>query len=435
MRAWFGVIVAGAACGGGEAQKDLVTFHADIRPVVERNCATCHRPDGVGPTDFTDATDWETGAPAWAAAAAAAVQSGAMPPWQASDACHPIEASLAITDAERAAFAAWADAEFPLGDPATYVPPEVPERPMASRKEAWGLPDLSLAAERPYQIQTAQPDDYRCIVLDQTFETDTWVRGLEVSPDQKPYVHHLIVYQFAPDQVPELEALDAADPELGYACFNNPDAETLQGWAPGQNGEFLPDGLARYVPAGAKWVVQIHYNTLGRDPATVPADQTRVDIWLADAAPAQAVVTIPFPDFGIRLPAGDPDVTEKESFDLSWLPSEVPIAGVMGHMHQLGTSIKLEAKQADGKACLLDVPDWDFNWQQTYYFPEDQWFMAGPGTELVMTCSYDNSASNQIVVNGEALEPRDVGWGENTTDEMCLTYIMAVLPTAWLGFL
>ena len=37
-----------------------------------------------------------------------------------------------------------------------------------------------------------------------------------------------------------------------------------------------------------------------------------------------------------------------------------------------------------------------------------------------MTCSWDNSASNQQIIDGDILEPIDVQWGEGTTDEMCL---------------
>ena len=431
-------VLATACDGASDPAATPVTWHADIRPIVEQRCATCHQPGGVGPVDFTDPADWDGGPAPWAALASGAVAAGTMPPWMPSDACYPIQDDRGLTDAQRELFAAWAAQDHAVGDPADYAAPTEEARPMVDRKAAWGAADYVLSSPVPYDISTALPDDYRCIILDHDFPVDTWLRGVEVVPDQRAWVHHLILYQFSPDQVPGLLAEDAQTPdEIGYPCFNNPNAETMMAWAPGQNGEFLPEGVGRYVEAGSKWVVQIHYNTLGADPADVPSDQTTVEIWEYDAQPERAVLTAPFPHMGIQIPAGDPNVVEREDFTVrdvfGELPFDLPIMGVMAHMHQLGTAISLEAKTpGEGNSCLVDIPRWDFNWQQSYYFPEDDWFIATSDTTFKMTCQYDNSAANQLVVNGEALEPRDVFWGENTTDEMCLTYLMAVLPSAVL---
>ena len=58
--------VPASACGDGPAD---ATFHRDVRPVMERDCLTCHQPGGVAPLDFTyDAEAWADGAPAWAPA-------------------------------------------------------------------------------------------------------------------------------------------------------------------------------------------------------------------------------------------------------------------------------------------------------------------------------------------------------------------------------
>ena len=78
--------------------------------------------------------------------------------------------------------------------------------------------------------------------------------------------------------------------------------------------------------------------------------------------------------------------------------------------------------------CLVDIPNWDFNWQQTYAFLEDEILVAQPGDEFRLTCVYDNSEANQPVVNGEQLEPRRVRWGDGTLDEMCLNYITTIEP-------
>ena len=76
---------------------------------------------------------------------------------------------------------------------------------------------------------------------------------------------------------------------------------------------------------------------------------------------------------------------------------------------------------------MVDVPKWDFNWQQLYSFREGEDF-GKSGDSFRLTCEYDNSETNQPVVNGERLTPRRVKWGDGSFDEMCLNYITVVEP-------
>ncbi len=417
------------------------TYQADVRPIFEQRCQSCHQPGGIGTFDITyDAAAWADGPPAWAQQAALSVAAGEMPPWMPSQDCHAIQDSRALTTEQRDTVAAWAAANFPAGDESDYVSPAPIEHPMLDRRDAWGDPDLVLASPDPYTPVVSRPDDYRCIVVDHDFTEGTWIRGLEVAPEEAEIVHHLILYAFDASEAASLTQLDAADPEPGYACPGNPTATTVLAWAPGQVGEFLPEGIGRYVDAGTKLVMQIHYNTLGRTQDEVPGDRTATRIWLypAGETPTQAVLQIPFPNMDIRIPAGEPNAAQENTLNLQPLfgnaPIEVPIIGVMGHMHQLGRAISLDMQRTgQDEACLLDIPEWNFSWQQSYFFPEDQWAQVGSDTTLRMTCRFDNSAANQPVVNGEQLTPRDVTWGEGTLDEMCLTYAVALVSPALLS--
>ena len=79
--------------------------------------------------------------------------------------------------------------------------------------------------------------------------------------------------------------------------------------------------------------------------------------------------------------------------------------------------------RADGSSePLLEIPRWAFEWQETYRFREP--VRLETGDQLYVECHFDNSAENQLVVNGQRLTPRDVNWGEGTTDEMCLGNVL-----------
>src|SRR5690606_37514422 len=76
------------------------------------------------------------------------------------------------------------------------------------------------------------------------------------------------------------------------------------------------------------------------------------------------------PEF--RIPAGAKDHVETMAIPV---PPEVfmdlPILMVMSHMHYVGVDLKMEIERpgAAGHSeteCLLQTPDWDFNWQRFY---------------------------------------------------------------------
>lgn len=436
--AMMAMVLGWAACDGGAGGE--ATWHGQVRAISEQHCVECHDAGGIGPFDFTDEAAWADGAPTWAPAFAASVAAGQMPPWQASQDCHPLANERVLPDAAKQAVAAWAEAGFPEGNPADHQAPRTSE----ATKDAFadlGEPDLVLRPPERYTPDPASPDDYRCFVVDDGVDTETFVQGLRFAPDAVAMVHHAILYrldgQYA-DLVADLEEEDAAP---GYTCFGSPgtwDTDTLAAWAPGQIPERYPEGVARPIAKDSLLILQVHYNLLNVDPQAVPDDATGIELWtLPDGdEPTFSLRSIPFPNQSIRIPAGEPNHVERDLISLSriGIPPGFTLEalGVMPHMHQLGTRIRLNRMEEDGtRTCLFEIPDWDFNWQQTYTFPEDQLLGATSADTLELVCEYDNSAANQPIVNGVRQEPRDVRWGDGTFDEMCLIYVNALIPRAF----
>jgi hypothetical protein len=91
------------------------------------------------------------------------------------------------------------------------------------------------------------------------------------------------------------------------------------------------------------------------------------------------------------------------------------------HMHTLGKRVTVSVS---GKL-VVELPKWDFHWQQTYGLKDPLVLKASDLMQL--TCEYDNSAANQPVIDGVQQPPKDVAWGEGTADEMCLNYF-AISP-------
>ncbi len=88
-------------------------------------------------------------------------------------------------------------------------------------------------------------------------------------------------------------------------------------------------------------------------------------------------------------------------------------------MHLLGRTMQVNAKMPAGQSeCLININDWDFNWQGMYRFKDP---IAVPaGTQLSLEAYYDNSPGNWRNPNDP---PKPVSWGEATTDEMCIAFL------------
>ena len=76
-------------------------------------------------------------------------------------------------------------------------------------------------------------------------------------------VHHTIVYAQLPQDKAAVDALDADDPLPGYECFGGAgwaDAITVGASAVGSLPKAFPNGSGAPLPAGTRYVVQVHYN-------------------------------------------------------------------------------------------------------------------------------------------------------------------------------
>ena len=70
---------------------------------------------------------------------------------------------------------------------------------------------------------------------------------------------------------------------------------------------------------------------------------------------------------------------------------------------------------------LLDIPEWDFQWQFNYEPVEE--IIIGSSDVVRIECSWDRS------LRDPELEPAYVLWADGTDDEMCFaTIITRALP-------
>lgn len=416
------------------AAPGAITYHEDIKPLVDAYCVRCHVDGGVAPFPLTTYAEV---APV-AELLAHAVETRTMPPFLAAPAVRPLNYDTSLSDAQIALFRAWVDAGAPAGDDAAPADPiELPMRALSRT-------DLTLQMPVAY-TPTTVPDEYRCFVIDWPHDETRFITGVNVRPGNLAVAHHAVPYLIDPDYAGIVDEADGADGQPGYPCFGGatpPDTASfptkiITGWAPGELGQDFPPGTGVRVLPGSRIVLQMHYSILaeGAQP-----DQSAVDFRLAEEVEHNAG-NLPWLDMqwpsnpsSMLIPAGAESVTHAYEGDPaqspllgSFVPGLDPSEGivlhsVLPHLHKLGKRITMDLIRADGTVePLVHIARWDFDWQGYYEFAEP--VTVQPGEKIRMECEWDNSAPNQPVIMGERRAPADVTWGEGTYDEMCAASI------------
>lgn len=388
-----------------------LTYFRDIKPIIDHKCGQCHVQGGIAPFALTTPEE----VAAHKDEIKVATKSRAMPPWPPSAACGEYLHDRSLTEDQIATIGRWVDGDARAGSAGAVKP--------ATTGSSLSRVDRTLEMPAAY-TPAKSPDDYRCFVLDWPETATKYVTGFGVRPGVAAMVHHVIAFLAPPEEVATYTALDAADPGAGYECFGGAGGggrpRWIGAWAPGIQGTDFPEGTGIKVSAGSKIVLQVHYNTHGAAPAP---DLSSVLIRLDDSVAKEAFLmpwTNPAWVFQgtMKIPPRSTDVGYEFALDPTTvaaaatedgLPNGVPLTVYSStlHMHEHGAKAVLEIERAEGdRECVLDIPKWNFHWQGIYDLAKPK--IVRPGDRLKLSCRWNNQ------------EDRSIGWGEGTSDEMCL---------------
>ena len=438
----------------GVAVPENPTYHEHVRPIMEASCNACHSAGQIAayaPFENPDDVVWA------AEDIRFHVVNGIMPPWMPSPENLPLKHDRRLSATEIATIAAWVDTGAPLGDPADYAPAPTEGFDFVEIRA-----DLTLQLDEPYVPAAEVLDDYRCFAFALDLDAPQFITGYDFIPDVLEMAHHGILYLVENEMAAEIQARNGRDGQPGWSCYGgtglSKSGDMIATWTPGTFGIRFPPGTGFLVEPGQHIVLQMHYNLW----TTRQPDRTRIQLQLEagdaelaelDTIPLTAPVEIPCPS-GVEGPQCERDaairrIADLYGADLAELPDRrlrscrqslddyadntgenartfcdypspffkpLTVYGVLGHMHELGRSFRMELNpDSDESLLLLDIPRWDFHWQDRYQFVEP--VTVSFGDVLRMSCTWDNSLSD---------DPRYVVWGEGTADEMCFGTVMAL---------
>jgi hypothetical protein len=364
-----------------------VTFHKEVEPILQDRCQACHRPGEAGPMPLLT---YQQVRP-WAKAIKAALLAGKMPPWQADPQYGKFVNDLRLGPGEKETLVAWIDGGALEGNPA--------DAPKArAYVDGWQIPKPDVVFEMPqdFNVPATGAINYQYISVPTHFTEDKWVEAMEVRPGNRASVHHAIV------------VIDSADGERGQ--------EYLAGYAPGMAPQLWKPGQARLIKAGATLVFQMHYQATGKPVK----DRTRIGLIFAKKPAAEQIVAMQSAAHWLAIPPGEANyrVTATET-----IREPAMLVGMRAHMHLRGKSFTFRARYPGGEVeTLLDIPNFDFNWQPYYYLAKPKPLPVGTRIEAVAV--FDNSPNNLVNPNPKTT----VFWGPQTWDEMMIGWFDIAVP-------
>lgn len=354
------------------------TFAKEVAPIFYAKCAECHRPGEIAPMSLLT---YEEARP-WAKSIAKKVAAREMPPWKLNPSHGKFSNDISLTQSEIDTIVGWVNAGAPRGNPS-----DLPPTPNFTTGWRHGEPDYVIDLDA-VDVPAEGPDLFPDIEVRVDLPEDKWIQAIEIRPGNRKVLHHVVMF-------------------LGGGTSTRTSLpDFLAVWAPGTPPAVYPEGAGRKIGKNAQITLNMHYHTYG-EAAT---DQTRVGLYFADEEPEKAISGQFAGTVNFRIPARASD----HRVDARYVVDEdIQLISLFPHMHTRGKSMKYTARYPDGSSeILLDLPEYDFNWQW-YYYPEEP-ITLPEGTVLDIEAHYDNSSGNPNNPDPSI----DVTFGEDTNSEM-----------------
>ncbi len=392
---------------------DKITFTENIAPIVYQNCVTCHRPGEAAPFSLISYEDVKKRG----TLIATVTKAKYMPPWHAAHGYGEFAEERRLSDEQIAAIGEWVKQGMPEGDPKKM--PKLPEF-----ADGWhlGKPDLILEMPVSYELPASGSDVFRNFTIPLNLKEDKWVRAVEFRPSARKAAHHALFAYVQSGSTARLEGLDGKPGFGGMGTVGVTPGQNnsggLGGWAVGGIPVFLPEGLAMPLPKGSDFLLQMHFHPTGKPEM----EKSLIGLYFADKPPERRMIGIGAPGLfgfgsGIDIQPGEKNYTIRDSFTI---PADVKAYAAVAHAHYLARDMKATATLPDGSTKpLIWIPDWDFNWQETYNYKQP--FDLPKGTRIDVSIAYDNSTDNP---RNPSNPPKRVLFGEESFDEMGAVAIM-----------
>lgn len=375
-----------------------LTFTKDIAPITAKHCASCHRSGEAAPFTLLNYEDVKKRGKQIVDVTHRRI----MPPWRA-DSHGEFQGENRLSADQKGMIKQWVEEAMLEGSPK-----HLPQAPQFIEGWQLGKPDVELAPKKEHWLNGTGKDTFRTFLLPTNFPEDRFLSAVEIRPGNRAVVHHTILFVDTTGKFRRM-AQQTGRMDFPHGGGTNVAEGVIDVWTPGKIPERLPKGVGIFLPQGADIVLEVHYHRTGK----LEKDLTKVGLHFSNTPVQRRLYVQGLHVSNLVIPPGNANY---EAYGEMPVQLDTTLISVFPHMHQIGKSIKVTLTQPESKEqTLVNVPEWDFKWQNTYRYKKPLKLQRGATLKLYAT--YDNSSANPF---NPHRPPKRIIWGEDSTDEMGL---------------
>lgn len=261
-------------------------------------------------------------------------------------------------------------------------------------------PDAELSPAAPYAMPQNVTDNYVCYGVELAYPQKRHITAIVPRVDNSVIVHHMLLYQS-----------DTATSPTPTACSGGGGVglRLAAVWAPGGEAFKFPPEAGLPIEGSSHYVVQVHYSNLNM--LADQKDASGFSLCTTDQLRPNDADILAFGTLNINIPAnGKQDLTCNLTIPAGVLQPNTHIIGAMPHMHKLGKTIRTDIFPggAGNPVLMSERNPWNFDSQ--YWDSLD--VPLKQGDKVTTRCYWENPTN------------KAVGFGEQTSDEMCFAFAM-----------
>jgi len=322
------------------------------------------------------------------------VRTQRMPPWHADPAVGHFSNDRSLSVEEIQTLVHWIEAGAPRGEGPDPLAEFVHDWPEWEGERTLGAPDLVINIPAS-EVPATGVVDYKYLRVENPLDHDVWVKAAEIVPGERSVLHHVIT---------RFGEIETEGPRKGR--LKREGGGGLGGYVPGYVTRPMPEDTGTLFTAGSTIEFQMHYTTNGK----AVVDESKMGVWFLDEPPKHEMSGMVLINFKLKIP---PYAKAHMEFAEQEVKNDAIVYSLLPHAHFRGKAMQFSVIYPDGtEELLLNVPNYDFNWQTTYILEEPKYLPAG--SKVTHTTWWDNSAQNPANPD----PTREVPWGQQSWDEM-----------------
>ena len=389
-----------------------INYREHIAPIISTHCIRCHQPNNVAPFSLLT---YEDVAPR-AKFIGHVTTTKYMPPFKADNSFQHYKNENTLTPDEIQLIQDWVAGGVEKGKKNAKSIPDLHAANTGITSKLYpgnnNSESLKIGMHHAFVLPEKGKEEFRFFHIPLNNQTEKYIQSIRFIPGNKKLVHHSRVMTDTSGTTSGLDGLSESDTAI-YQYQTKPLADPfLFGWVPGNDQIVFPEGTGKKLFPGTDFIFNMHYSP---SPIIV-SDSSSIHIQFAEKPAEREVITLTLKEDNISNP---PFLIRANTSPVFYMRSpmieeDVSLISIMPHMHLLGKRFKAFAVTPGGDLIpLVNIPDWDFNWQMTYTFKN--YIYVPKGSVIYAEAQYDNTQQNP---RNPTHPPKDVGYGWGTTDEM-----------------